>query len=155
MRDMEYILRFFALSSDEFKVGTPGRLSLRRHLDLFIKSNAKIPDEESGDLERRFYAAIDMAFLLFGENAFHNVSPSDTSRFVPKFNPTIFDSIMAAINSAIRRGISPIGDPVEQRLQLLRDVEYRSVISQETMHRSSIDKRFEKASSFLFGVGYE
>lgn len=155
MRDMEYILRFFALSSNEFKAGTPERLSLRRYLDLFIKNNANISDDESGRLECRFYEAIDMASALFGENAFHNVSPSDTSRFVPKFNPTIFDSIMAAIDSAIRRGIKPIGDPIEQRLQLLRDGEYRSVIAQETMRRTSIDKRFEKASNYLFGVCYE
>lgn len=155
MRDMEYILRFFALSSDEFKAGTPERLSLRRYLDLFIKNNANISSDESGRLERRFYVAIDMALALFGENAFHNVSPSDTSRFVPKFNPTIFDSIMAAIDSGVRRGINPIGDPIEQRLQLLRDGEYRSVIAQETMRRTSIDKRFEKASNYLFGVGYE
>ena len=155
MRDMEYILRFFALSSDEFKAGTPERLSLRRYLDLFIKNNANISSDESGRLERRFYVAIDMALALFGENAFHNVSPSDTSRFVPKFNPTIFDSIMAAIDSGVRRGINPIGDPIEQRLQLLRDGEYRSVIAQETMRRTSIDKRFEKASNYLFGVAYE
>lgn len=155
MRDMEYILRFFALSSDEFKAGTPERLSLRRYLDLFIKNNSNISSDESGRLERRFYVAIDMALALFGENAFHNVSPSDTSRFVPKFNPTIFDSIMAAIDSGVRRGINPIGDPIEQRLQLLRDGEYRSVIAQETMRRTSIDKRFEKASNYLFGVGYE
>lgn len=155
MRDMEYILRFFALSSAEFKAGTPERLSLRRYLDLFIKNNANISEDESSQMELRFCDAIDMALALFGENAFHNVSPSDTSRFVPKFNPTIFDSIMATIDSAIRRGINPIGDPAEQRLQLLRDGEYKSVIAQETMRRTSIDKRFEKASNYLFGVSYE
>lgn len=155
MRDMEYILRFFALSSAEFKFGTPERLSLRRYLDLFIKNKAKISEDESVQMERRFCEAIDMALALFGVNAFHNVSPSDTSRFVPKFNPTIFDSIMAAIDSAIRRGRNPVGDPVEQRMQLLMDGEYKSVIAQETMRRTSIDKRFEKASTYLFGVGYE
>lgn len=155
MRDMEYILRFFALSSAEFKAGTPERLSLRRYLDLYIKNNAEISEGESTQMERRFCEAIDMALALFGENAFHNVSPSDTSRFVPKFNPTIFDSIMAAIDSAIRRGLNPLGDPVEKRLQLLKDSEYKSVIAQETMRRTSIDKRFEKASAYLFGVGYE
>ncbi|HCN71371.1 MAG TPA: DUF262 domain-containing protein [Pusillimonas sp.] len=155
MRDMEYILRFFALSSDTFKAGSAERLSLRRHLDLHIKNNANLSQSECETLESRFCLAIDMALDLFGENAFHNVSPSDGSRFVPKFNPTIFDSILVSIDSAIRRDIKPIGNPVEQRLQLLRDAEYKSVIAQETMRRTSILKRFEKASTYLFGVEYE
>lgn len=155
MRDMEYILRFFALVSAEFKAGSAERLSLRRYLDLFIKNNEKISAFESEQMERQFCEVIDMTLALFGENAFHNVSPSDTSRFVPKFNPTIFDSIMAAVDSAIRRGINPVGDPVEQRLRLLKDADYKSVIAQETMRRTSIEKRFEKASIHLFGVGYE
>lgn len=155
MRDMEYILRFFALVSAEFKAGSSERLSLRRYLDLFIKNNEKISADESDQLEDRFCKAIDMALALFGGNAFHNVSPSDTSKFVSKFNPTIFDSIMAALDSAIRRGLSPIGDPIEQRLGLLKDTDYKSVIAQETMRRTSIVMRFEKASIHLFGVGYE
>lgn len=155
MRDMEYILRFFALSSTEFKADSPERLSLRRYLDLFIKNNAKISTDESEKLELRFCKAIETALAIFGENAFHNISPSDSSRFVPKFNPTIFDSILITIDSAIQRGLNPIGNPFEQRLQLLKDAEYKSVIAQETMRRTSIVKRFEKASNYLFGVSYE
>lgn len=155
MRDMEYILRFFALSSEEFKAGSPERLSLRRYLDLYIKNNVDISSDESALMEKRFCDAIDMALRLFGESAFHNVSPSDSSKLVPKFNPTIFDSVMIAIDSAIRRSVSSIEDPVEQRLRLLRDGDYRAVISKETMRRTSISKRIEMASKYLFGVRYE
>lgn len=155
MRDMEYILRFFALTSHEFKAGTPERLSLRRYLDLFIKNNANISDKEAGSMEKRFCSAIDMAQALFGDYAFHNVSPTDSSRFVPKFNPTIFDSIMAAIDSSIFRGINPIDSPADQKLKLLMDNKYKFVISHETMRRTSIDTRFEKASKYLFGASYE
>ncbi|OYY73722.1 MAG: hypothetical protein B7Y40_07620 [Gammaproteobacteria bacterium 28-57-27] len=155
MRDMEYILRFFALSSVGFKASKTERISLRRELDLHIKDKSKLTDEELTEMEQRFYSSVDMALKLFGENAFHNVSPSDSSKFVPKFNPTIFDSILIAIDSAIRRGVEPINDPVEQKFKLLKDPEYKITIAKETMRRNNIKKRIEKASNYLFGVDYE
>lgn len=42
MRDMELILRFFALSSDEFKATAKDRLSLRQLLDIYMKNNSTI-----------------------------------------------------------------------------------------------------------------
>lgn len=155
MRDIEYILRFFALSSDEFKQGSPERLSLRKYLDLYVKNNANISDDEALILKSRFCSSVDMALQLFGENAFHNISPSDVNKFVPKFNPTIFDSVLIAIDSALCRRLNPLASASQQRVLLLRDQEYRAVISQETMRRASILKRFDKASSYLFGVNYE
>ncbi|MEN9862380.1 MAG: hypothetical protein RLZZ601_144 [Pseudomonadota bacterium] len=155
MRDMEFILRFFALSSNDFKTSSQERLSLRRFLDLYIKNNAKLSADESAEMERRFCASVDLALELFGENAFHNLSRTDNSKFVPKFSPTIFDSMLIAIDTAICHGLHPVDDYANQRLLLLRDDEYKLVIAQETMRRSSINKRIAKAITYLFGAGHE
>lgn len=155
MRDMEFILRFFALSSTSFKTGTQETLSLRRLLDLYMKNNSSPPKTESDEMEKRFCNTVDKALELFGEAAFHNVSRSDSSKFVPKFNPTVFDSISIAIDFANRKNIQPPQNPSEQRLKLLQDEQYKSVIAQETMRRSSINLRINKACTYLFGVEYE
>jgi hypothetical protein len=156
MRDMEFILRFFALSSEEFRREARERLSLRQFLDIYMKTNARADSQAIDGLRRRFVGAIDKAAEWFGETAFHNISPSDPDRYVPKFSPTIFDSVLIAIDGALRRGIEQTaGDPVESRRALLMDPAYRSAISQETMRKSNIEMRINKASEHLFNLAYE
>lgn len=155
MRDMELILRFFALRSEQFKRTQADRLSLRQLLDIYIKNHSSINAATSSDLETRFKRSIEVANQMFGPSAFHNVSPSDKTKFVPKFSPTIFDSISIAIDGASRRGIAPLGDAMGRKLALLDDQAYRSAITQETMRKKNIVLRIDKASNYLFGVGYE
>lgn len=156
MRDMEYILRFFALSSEEFRRGTQERLSLRQFLDFFMKKYANPGGAVIDQLRDRFLNAIEFTHQLFGNAAFHNISPSDSTKYVQKFSPTIFDSILIAADGALSRGIRQCsGRPHDQRRALLLDDDYRSVIAKETMRRASIEMRIDKASHYLFGVAYE
>lgn len=155
MRDMEFILRFFALSSEDYKNGTQERLSLRKFLDIYMRKHSALSEVEQANMEERFVESIKAASILFGNSAFHNISPSDNNRFVQKFSPTVFDSILIAIDSAIRRGISNPENPTQRKLLLLQDERYKFVISQETMRRTSINDRINKASNFIFGVEYE
>jgi hypothetical protein len=155
MRDMEYILRFFALSSEDYKTGAQERLSLRKFLDIYMKNHSELSEADQADMETRFIASIEMASNMFGNSAFHNISPSDNTKYVQKFSPTVFDSILIAIDSAVRRGVPNLGNPLEQKFLLLQDERYKFVIAQETMRRSSINDRINKASNFLFGVEYE
>lgn len=155
MRDMEYILRFFALSSEEYKNGTQERISLRKFLDLYMKNHSELNEEDQARMAQRFIGSIEMASNLFGNSVFQNISPSDNTKYVQKFSPTIFDSILIAIDSAIRRGAGSLENPPAQKTLLLQDERYKFVIAQETMRRSSINDRINKASNFLFGVEYE
>ena len=155
MRDMEYILRFFALSSEDYKAGTQERLSLRKFLDIYMNNHSSLSEADESYMEKRFVESIEMASNLFGNSAFHNISPSDSTKYVQKFSPTVFDSILIAIDSAIIRGVENLANPSGQKFRLLQDERYRFVIAQETMRRSSINDRINKASNFLFGVEYE
>lgn len=156
MRDMEYILRFFALTSEKYIRDTREKISLRRFLDLYMKENASAQQEQLDLLRERFTSAIDLVINTFGQNAFHNISPSDAEKFVPKFSPTIFDSTIIAADYVVRFGgmIVP-EDPHAARRSLLLNPEYKTAISQETMKRDSIIKRVSLVSRHLFGVEYE
>ena len=155
MRDIELILRFLALSSDSFKEITADRLSLRQLLDIHMKNNSDMDEGARQTIEIRFGRAIDLANTMLGKTAFHNISPSDNTKYVPKFSPTIFDSILIAIDSALQRGIPPLQNPLANKAALLEDDEYRSAITAETMRKSNITLRIQKASIYLFGSDYE
>lgn len=156
MRDMEFILRFFALTSEKYRGDTREKISLRRFLDLYMKANANLPQDQIDPMRQRFTSAIDLVIHAFGENAFHNISPTDSTRFVPKFSPTIFDSTLIAADYALRVGdITLPQEPGDARRALLLDPAYRLAISQETMKRDSINKRVSMACLHLFGINYE
>ena len=156
MRDMEYILRFFALSSRKFKEDKRERISLRRFLDLYMKENQNPTDEQLEQFSVRFNSSIELIHNTFGTSAFHNISPTTPDKLVEKFSPTIFDSILIATDFAIQHGVYTIPpDPEAARRNLLQDEEYRFAITKETMTRDNIITRISKACDRLFGLGYE
>ena len=156
MRDMEYILRFFALSSSDFRQDTRERISLKRFLDLYMKSHSEQSPEVLNTLRERFTNSIQLVDEHFGISAFHNISPSDPNRLVEKFSPTIFDSITIAADYAIAQGNYVIPeDPEAARRFLLQNAEYRLAITKETMTRTNITTRISMACNCLFGITYE
>lgn len=156
MRDMEYILRFFALTSNTFSQDTREKISLRRFLDLYMKSNATLSQDRLKEMHDKFTAVINLVIDSFGSSAFHNISSTDSLKFVPKFSPTIFDSTVIAADYVLRVGGFKIpADVHEARRSLLQNPEYRSAISQETMKKESIKRRVSMVCSNLFGVEYE
>lgn len=156
MRDMEFILRFFSLSSEDFKNDKRENISLRRFLDVYMKKHADMSETTADELRLRFTRAARFVLTNLGENAFHNISPSDASRFVPKFSPTIFDSIMIAADYAISKDdfTTPENMDVARRA-LLQIEDYKKSISQETMRKENINNRVSRAAENLFGVKYE
>lgn len=156
MRDMEYILRFFALSSRKFKDDNRERISLRRFLDLYMKENQNPTDEQLEQFSLRFRDTIELIHNTFGTSVFHNVSPTTPDKLVEKFSPTIFDSILIATDYAIQHGGYVIpSDPEAARRDLLQDENYRFAITKETMTRENIITRISKVCDRLYGLGYE
>lgn len=156
MRDMEFILRFFALSSETYRNDKRESISLKRFLDLFMNNNANPSENQLSDFRDRFTSTINFICDVFGASAFHNISPSDPRKLVQKFSPTLFDSISIAADFAISLGIKtpPINHEIKRR-SMLQDKEYRLAISKETMTRSSINTRISKACQYLFELDYE
>lgn len=156
MRDMEFILRFFALDPSETDAIEKDRISLKKHLNQYMKKNASIADSSLEELRSRFLGAMRLISETWGKSAFHNISPTDSTRLVRKFSPTIFDSISVAAAVALQQGLDLApGDAESNRRQLLQDPDYRSAISKETMTKDSITRRASLAIEYLFGAGHE
>lgn len=156
MRDLEFILRFFALSSEAMKTEQKEGISLKRFLNVFMDVNRDPDDTELASFRARFTAAVDFLYTHFGPSAFHNLSSTHPDKLVEKFNPTIYDSIMIATDFALSRGRDHLSPSAEEtRRTLLRDEAYRSAITKETMRVASIRTRIGKACEVLFGLQYE
>ena len=156
MRDIEFILRFFALSSDRMKAEQKEGISLKRFLNVFMDSHRNLSNDEMEASRSRFTNAIIFLHDAFGDAAFHNLSSTNPDRLVKKFNPTIFDSILIATDFALSRNHTHLPADAERgRRLLLSDEDYRNVITKETMRVVSIRTRIKKATKMLFGLNYE
>ncbi len=150
MKDIELILRFFALMSKDFAKMKDGNISLKKFLNQFMGSNKKASEKILNDFKQKFEKTIDFIHDSIGENAFNNLS-STPGKFSPNFSPTIFDSISIATCELLEAGfVFKLKKVHENRIKLLEDEDYRSVITQETMRKDSILTRIQKVKSILY-----
>ncbi len=153
MRDLELILRFFALSSNDIQLDerAPSIISLKKFLNQYMDKNNK--EELINSLRQRFVNAIKYAHQHIGGGAFHNVSPTDNTRLVERFSPTVFDSVMIAIDRALQDGNAHnnINHLEERRRTLLTVPDYQQILSQETMRTPNIRSRVNRMYEALFG----
>lgn len=154
MRDLEYILRFFALSDDGIlrSEKAPAAISLKKYLNQYMDSVNK--EGLIASLKTRFESSIDFAYQHFGTGAFHNMSPTDEGKLVQRFSPTVFDSVLIAVDAAIKSGVADKSkDGLEgRRLEMLKDKPYQKLLSQETMRVPNIRKRVNGMYNALFGI---
>lgn len=157
MRDVEFILRFFALSSDKFHKEKKEGISLKKFLNDFMRENLNPSEDDIEFLKLRFCRTIDFLSNTFGQVVFHNLSTTDPDRLVTKFNPTIFDSIMIATDYAITKSseITTLKPIEATRRSLLSNKKYREALSKETMRTVSIRTRISIACNTLFNLTYE
>lgn len=152
MRDVEFILRFFALSADEIldESLSPARISLKKYLNQFMdKNNSELA---INDFSRRFEQAIQQVVDAFGESAFHNLSPTNNAAYVNRFSPTLFDSILIAFDLANRNGLEIPESTIlkGRKLDFLKEERVQFLLSQETMRTPNIRERINRAYAALF-----
>lgn len=151
MRDIEFILRFFALNSPEFNALTHENISLKKFLNQFLGKFVNLTDAQIANYRNRFTTCINFVLENIGPNAFNNISNTIPGKFSPNFSPTIFDSITIATDQLIQEGYNfQSGTIQENRNKLLHDEEYKFSISKETMRKEAIQKRIEKVKTLLY-----
>ncbi|WP_409320232.1 DUF262 domain-containing protein [Pseudomonas putida] len=157
MRDMECILRFFALSqlAAEDPKTAPTRVSLKKYLNQYMGANNQ--QSLCPEFKHRFLSAVHYAYENIGVNSFHNISPSNTDRDVPAFSATIFDSVLISIDIGIRRDVAKLycDGLAERRRQILKDSDYQKSLSQETMRSETIRKRVGGMYHALFNGAHK
>jgi uncharacterized protein with ParB-like and HNH nuclease domain len=152
MRDLEFILRFFALKTDSILNAEKGNISLKKHLNEFMGTKANNSHEFIINLENDFNSTIDLIFQRFGDVAFYNVQGSDLKTIRRRFYPTVFDSIMIATSIAISRGVDFTKTSEQNRLEMLKDEKFRQFSTQGTMQIEHIKGRIVRALKFLYNL---
>lgn len=143
MRDMECILRFFAISDLVLQDATtgPSRISLKKYLNQYMGLHNQVDYCEA--FRNRFLLTTRYIYKYLGQEAFHNLSPSNPERVVPTFSATVFDSVMIAVDMGIRRNIAH--DYREglsvRRQKALQDKALQRYLSFETMRTETIRNR--------------
>lgn len=152
MRDVEYILRFFALSSDEilFDDNPPARISLKKYLNQFMDNYNDKAFTDS--FRNKFLYAIEDSYGALGESAFHNISQSNPSQLADRFSPTLFDSILIAFYLARSNELEMPGqeEAAARKFNLLTDDEYQNLLNQETMRVPKIRERIFQVYNEIF-----
>lgn len=152
MRDTEFILRFIGLSLPSIRQKQTGNISLKKHLNVVMKSMDSEQDEVFKDHAARFKRTIEFLLTNVGINAFHNISEKD-KKPIQKFHPTIFDSIAIATDQALLANPDlSVTDLGERRIRLLDDERYKEYTRFETMRVERINGRIALALSYLYDM---
>ncbi|PIE53634.1 hypothetical protein CSA37_00265 [Candidatus Fermentibacteria bacterium] len=153
MRDMEYILRFFALSDEALLYDDkfPLSISLKKYLNQFMDNNNDISKIDA--FRDRFNKCIEFAYNKLSDSAFHNISSTGEARLIDKFSPTVFDSLLISIDIALKNGFVADSDEdfVNRKMKLLRNPEFQEKLSKETMRVLNIRYRIFNMYKALFG----
>lgn len=152
MRDLEFILRFFALKTDEILQAEKGNISLKKYLNEFMGLKTNNSPASVGNFETDFNNTIQIISQQFGDIAFYNVQASDLTTIRRRFYPTVFDAIMIATSIALSKGVDVEKTVEENRLELLRDESFRQFSTQGTMQIEHIKGRVERALKILYNL---
>ncbi|CAN5861649.1 DUF262 domain-containing protein [soil metagenome] len=151
MRDIEFILRFFALNSPEFEALTQDNISLKKFLNQFMGKFPNLSDAQLTTYRNRFTRCINFIYENIGENAFNNISSTIPGKFSPNFSPTIFDSITIATDQLKEAEFEfQTATIQDNRNELLHDDDYKFSITKETMRKEAIQKRIQKVKTLLY-----
>lgn len=154
MRDMELILRFFALS-DEFILESdkvPYNISLKKYLNDYMGAHNSVAEIDS--LRQKFNQTIEFVFKNFGTSAYHNISPSDQTKLLANLSSTVYDAVMIASWKLLQDGVAhaPPEEYQTCKIRTLQNPEYQKILSQETMRSANIRKRANDMHAALKGA---
>jgi hypothetical protein len=157
MKDIEFILRYFALNTEEVKNAPKGNISLKKLLNEYMGNKNNNTEERISELKNNFETAISFIKNNIGGNAFYNIVLGDPEKIRKRFYPTVFDSVMVATVIALDKLGSriPTKDLEAKRLALLQIPEYKKYVSEGTMQAESIHGRISLALKVLYGIQYQ
>lgn len=149
MRDLEYILRFFAMKTGDILDSDSKQISLKKALNDFMKNHKDDGPSQIQQCKDDFEKTVQIIYNNIGINAFRNYT---RNKFSKKFHPAIYDAIMVATFLASNNG-QPIAQvPHEKHISLLEDAGFKDATSKRTTDIENIRKRIYLAGQILYGV---
>ena len=152
MKDIEMILRFFALNSYTVEQNDMGSISFVELLNNQMKENISITEEQSIFEKDKFLNTLRIVKSNFGCDIFRR-NPSERNKTTKKFFATLFDAIMVATAYALQKGHNSYStlDKVET---LLSNELFKTFINSHTTDNKAIYGRIDLACKILYGIDY-
>lgn len=147
MRDLEYILRFFAIHNFRKKEITSKQISLKKELNEFMGMHKNANADIIERMRVQFLDTINVIYDTLGENAFMNYSDG---KYLNRFHPTIFDAIAVAVSLTIEKD-SQYSINSFNHIALLQNEEFKNVTSIRTTDVENIHRRIDIAIKYLVG----
>jgi uncharacterized protein with ParB-like and HNH nuclease domain len=154
MRDIEFILRFIALS--ETNLGELQQkqkmISMKEFLNQFMGSKAAHDTNNLNNWKENFISTIHYIHENIGIHAFHNLT-KDKTGYANRFHPTVFDAISCATFAVLKNTPKIKATNLEsKRIELLKTEEFADLIYVRTTNVDRICSRINMAKRYLFGV---
>lgn len=149
MRDLEYILRFFVMKTDDILKSDAKQISLKKSLNSFMDNHRNDTTENINKFKSEFLYTVEAVNNAIGENAFRNLAKNGFSK---KFHPAIFDAIMVSAFLISKKGHDISAVSLEQHQTLLSNEQFKEAVSKRTTDIDNIRKRIQLAGAILFGV---
>lgn len=149
MRDIEFILRFFALKQVYIEQPDSTSISLKRTLNVYMGSPENNTPEKIEKLRNKFITTITQIYEVIGSQAFHNMSEKKQV-LIPKFHPTVYDSIMIAVATK-EEGMS-LSELKSNQHKILSAPEYQDLLRFRTTNIENIIKRVDFVKEFMKGT---
>jgi hypothetical protein len=143
MRDIELILRFFALFNNIKHYQKP----MKKFLNDFMKANTSLKDAKLERLEKLFRHTVDSVVRYLGPRPFH---------IHRGLNAAVYDSVFVAFAQTLDTLAEDPNDAAIRKLRarfdkLTKDGEYLVWVSSHTTDVDVVPDRISKASAVLFG----
>jgi len=157
MRDLEFILRFLAIDTENIKMNKSNVISLKKYLNEFMGAENSQKIDVIRERREKFNFVIHFIYKFIGENSFYNIVSGEETKIRKRFYPTIFDAICPAVSIAYLK----FGDKIpknnleDKRIAMLKDESFRKFSSEGTMQIAHIHGRIDLALKYLFGISYE
>ena len=149
MRDMELILRFFAMRYDVRHYTKP----MKGFLNRFMSARQKLSGDKKTEFSEMFRRTSNAVVIYLGERPFH---------IHRGLNAAVFDSVFTAFSRRIEEVLPPRLPPEPQMHaqidkvkanyhRLLNDEDYLKWTTASTTDEDVVSKRIDRAETILFG----
>jgi len=155
MCDIEFILRFFALTDKKVWEREGGQISLKKHLNLYMSSEDAKKEDILNKREEDFKDMTDFVYENIGNEAFFGITKKEDGTFssTRKIQPTIFDSIAISTLRALRSDKEVNKKDLEdRRKRLLTDKKFVEFSTIRTTNIEHIKGRINLASKYLYDI---
>jgi len=150
MKDVEYVLRFAAFYHQTYLKYSKSQ-NMKNYLNLEMKNNQNIKDEEMDDLETTFRKAVQINKSLFGNRSFRRIKPGDQENHnlswknTTVVNGALYDLMMVSFLNYDKNMIYRNLDAIREAfIHLVTEhEEFIDCIEKWTNSFSQIKKRFE------------